>query len=432
MSCSDVLRRHHQACSDSLLQPISKQRTKRESYAAPLCTKFRVTGRKPIHETLKWDSALPAEAPVDPPIPLADEIIDISSAVFDQSIAPVNDVYSRNPDGFSAVRGTSTLDMTFLNLSGSIATGECLMIARNPIENFSFLLRFTAGIEFTQAFDDPLPSLEDLLDFDTPHNGYTASDTGSIDVPIRSVSPEITRAAEATTLTPPEDECQSSHIGCVSYSTGMELLPSCLDANGLIGKCLEIAADLKRLRCSTVHVQHEDIVSNDAIAARFFSPARLLSLLDYYWTGWHPNAPILHRPIFSALATPSTLLAAMALIGARYSPCSQDRAQSKVLYREVEELTFSHLSKVSSYSTGNSYTQRERVQALQAAYIVLVYQSWDGKAADRHRSRRRRFSQVIEAIQLVGISQARHNDFRCVATVGFDWLRYVQMEEMIR
>lgn len=47
----------------------------------------------------------------------------------------------------------------------------------------------------------------------------------------------------------------------------------------------------------------------------FFSVSRFGKFLELYWSVWHPNVNFLHRPTFDPLNTPTTLLAAMAIIG---------------------------------------------------------------------------------------------------------------------
>jgi hypothetical protein len=47
----------------------------------------------------------------------------------------------------------------------------------------------------------------------------------------------------------------------------------------------------------------------------FFSPARFAKFVELYWSVWHPNVNILHRPTFDPTSAKTILLAAMALIG---------------------------------------------------------------------------------------------------------------------
>ena len=47
----------------------------------------------------------------------------------------------------------------------------------------------------------------------------------------------------------------------------------------------------------------------------FFSPPRFAKFIELYWSVWHPNVNILHRPTFDPTSAKSVLLAGMALIG---------------------------------------------------------------------------------------------------------------------
>lgn len=48
---------------------------------------------------------------------------------------------------------------------------------------------------------------------------------------------------------------------------------------------------------------------------QFFSPYRFEKFIELYWSVWHPNVSIVHRPTFDPTTSKSILLAAMALIG---------------------------------------------------------------------------------------------------------------------
>lgn len=47
----------------------------------------------------------------------------------------------------------------------------------------------------------------------------------------------------------------------------------------------------------------------------FFSPQRFAKFIELYWSVWHPNLTLLHRPSFDPTSAKSILLAVMALIG---------------------------------------------------------------------------------------------------------------------
>ena len=64
--------------------------------------------------------------------------------------------------------------------------------------------------------------------------------------------------------------------------------------------------------------------------------------------------------------------------------------------------------------------------------MAVIFQSKDGEVNDRYRCRRQRMSQMIEAMQLLGISGARHHDYRSMNVEEFKWLEFIEQEELIR
>ena len=48
---------------------------------------------------------------------------------------------------------------------------------------------------------------------------------------------------------------------------------------------------------------------------QFFSPYRFSKFIELYWSVWHPNVNIVHRPTFNPASAKCVLLAAMALLG---------------------------------------------------------------------------------------------------------------------
>lgn len=75
---------------------------------------------------------------------------------------------------------------------------------------------------------------------------------------------------------------------------------------------------------------------------------------------------------------------------------------------------------------------RRKLQALQAAYIVCLYQNWEGSDASKRRIRRYRFGTVVSVARDIGISTAKHVDYSSQPEHEFVWAEYVAREEMIR
>lgn len=155
----------------------------------------------------------------------------------------------------------------------------------------------------------------------------------------------------------------------------------------------------------------------------FFSPPRFAKFIELYWSVWHPNVNILHRPTFDPTNAKSILLAGMALIGkflasrpavskcsvlmvagACVSPDPVDNEDAKMWFNCVEEMVFAdddfcrdiEPPAVTDISIPVSTPANQRkLQALQAAYLVCLYQNWEGTDASKRRIRRHRFSTVV-------------------------------------
>jgi hypothetical protein len=138
----------------------------------------------------------------------------------------------------------------------------------------------------------------------------------------------------------------------------------------------------------------------EAMAQQFFCPSNLRNFLQLYWTLWHPHWPCVHKPTFRCHTTPSTLLAAMVLIGASLSPLSQDRDNARIWFDVVEEWTFNDPC-VSSIGAGvedrciSEKDKDTKLQTLQATYAVFIYQYWQGSDSAQARARRFRFNTLV-------------------------------------
>jgi hypothetical protein len=152
----------------------------------------------------------------------------------------------------------------------------------------------------------------------------------------------------------------------------------------------------------------------------FFSPTRFAKFIELYWSVWHPNVDLLHRPSFDPTSAKSILLAAMALVGkyherASYcniltmtgacaSPDPADNEDAKMWFNCVEEMVFTDddfcrdidpPAEIDIESPVSTVDNQRKLQALQAAYIVCLYQNWEGTDASKRRIRRHRFSTVV-------------------------------------
>ena len=268
-----------------------------------------------------------------------------------------------------------------------LSLGSSHILSMEPAVSFTFLQRFTSGLDLRRAFSNPGSSEQtQLLLIDDTETSHCPCNT----VPIFAGHPCL--------LCTPVGLC------------------------ALREKAAQITNDL-----SSSQIPYSRLIG----LKEFFSADHLLRSFRFYWSDWHPNLPIIHPSTFTFESAAAPLIATMAVIGACHSTDRQERANSKVYYDMLERYVFVHLSSFRGrVLEGKSL--RAIVQALQAAYLVLIYQSWDGEHAARLSVRRKRFAQMVEAVQAIGMSRAVHKDYRYTDPTDFDLRAFIEMEELIR
>lgn len=169
---------------------------------------------------------------------------------------------------------------------------------------------------------------------------------------------------------------------------------------------------------------------------QFFSPANLRKYLGFYWAIWHPNVNFVHRPTFDIVSAKPALLAAMALMGACVSPDMPDNEDARMWLNCVEEIVFidDDFNSDLGYpvSGGNISIHRPKLQALQAAYIVCLYQNWEGTDSSKSRIRRFRFANLVSTARDIGITTATHINYATLVRADFQWKEFAAREELIR
>ncbi|OIW29506.1 hypothetical protein CONLIGDRAFT_680351 [Coniochaeta ligniaria NRRL 30616] len=170
---------------------------------------------------------------------------------------------------------------------------------------------------------------------------------------------------------------------------------------------------------------------------RFFSPENLERFLLAFWAMWYPNWPVFHKPTFLAARKPGPLLAAMALIGASLTSENTDRDQAMVWADAVEEWVFTD-DNFCDGPTDDEFGEDQieaRLDALRAAYAVILFLTWEGAVEQKKRARRVRFSQVIAVARSLRFSAATHENldtYTCAANRLRAWRTFVLREELIR
>jgi hypothetical protein len=173
---------------------------------------------------------------------------------------------------------------------------------------------------------------------------------------------------------------------------------------------------------------------------RFFSPTNIRRYISFYWAIWHPNVNIVHKPTFSPSTSKPELLAAMSVLGASVSPDPADIEAARRWFNCVEEMVFSDGDLCDDVPTplpsrdtgGDAQWRPERLRALQAAYVVCLYQNWEGTNSSKRRIRRHRYSAVVAAARDIGICNARHPDYTQQNLCDFSFASFAMKEELIR
>ncbi|KAK1829514.1 hypothetical protein QBC39DRAFT_262799 [Podospora conica] len=172
---------------------------------------------------------------------------------------------------------------------------------------------------------------------------------------------------------------------------------------------------------------------------QFFSPYRFSKFIELYWSVWHPNVNIVHRPTFNPATAKCVLLAAMALLGACVSPDPDDNEEARMWFNCVEEMVFTDDDFCSDVEPSaetnpplNTLAGWRKLQALQASYVVCLYQNWEGVDASKRRIRRHRFSTVVSVARDIGIETAKHLDYGAMSFHEFSWQEFVVREQLIR
>lgn len=156
--------------------------------------------------------------------------------------------------------------------------------------------------------------------------------------------------------------------------------------------------------------------------SNLFASVSISTALESYWNNWHPNWPVMHKPTFSIEKTPISLLAAMIVIGS----CYDDSDPARDSFDAVEEFIFNEL-----HSLSPSIPLYNKIQSIQAAYLVCIFQTWEGGEYTRARVRRFRFGSVLAAVRELDIASITHGNLPA-SLPHFNWIRFVRLEECIR
>ncbi|KAJ5119070.1 hypothetical protein N7526_010707 [Penicillium atrosanguineum] len=127
----------------------------------------------------------------------------------------------------------------------------------------------------------------------------------------------------------------------------------------------------------------------------------------------------------------------MAIIGSCILPNKQDNRNAEIWFDAVEEMVFDDELLQEEYLDPRVNETPDgkprKLEALQAAFFVCLFQNWEGSEITQRRIRRRRYSTVVAVARDLVPGSAIHQSFWLMNDASkFDWQAYIQKEETIR
>jgi hypothetical protein len=168
----------------------------------------------------------------------------------------------------------------------------------------------------------------------------------------------------------------------------------------LASKSREIVDSIRSISSNRHKNDYITIEWSSAVSERcsvFFSPQNIRRFLEYFWSLWYPHCPIVHKPLFHAPSASSPLLCVMLIIGACLSPREHDTEAAREWMDSAEELIFSHECFKGEATAGQdtNVCMKEKLQCLQASYLVCSLQKREGTVEAQARSRRHRHASMV-------------------------------------
>lgn len=321
-------------------------------------------------------------------------------------------------DPTSSSSTCDTLDASFVG-NGDCSLGPC----SDNLTWLDFLdLDQTMPLDQITLPDQPQPDQKkgsfDFLYTFTSRTGLVESfDCGTLAERVQTVSEflqdEAARQAKTALFNVEGGRQSSSQPLCLGLSTSL------LFQDPLITVTRRIVAEIHDLSTNNFRrsATMKDCSSTTELSClQFFSPLHLRKFLALFWNIWHPNCPFIHRQSFDPTTAKPSLVAAMAVTGsficplkvqfsdsrhqtgASVSPEPTDNELARTWFNSVEEMVFSDdafCDDAPYCPLLNPVEGIDKIQALQAGYLVCTYQNWEGNDNSKRRARRHRFNSLV-------------------------------------
>ncbi|CAD6442342.1 5adcff4b-b7b5-4f5f-af1b-8c894e5f0d47 [Sclerotinia trifoliorum] len=157
------------------------------------------------------------------------------------------------------------------------------------------------------------------------------------------------------------------------------------------------------------------------------------NLVDFtrlYFEHWHPNSPVIHQPTYNLETVSLPLLFAVFLIGAAYSSPRDTASLATQCGTLCEEFVFEDDEVKSILRTEQGFEGPTSLQAVQAALLVAVLQTWQNGPEARTRMRKKRYSDIVTMTRTLGYTSSKN--MYATGICPFNWLGYVEAEAKIR
>ncbi|KAJ5688988.1 hypothetical protein N7462_003380 [Penicillium macrosclerotiorum] len=170
------------------------------------------------------------------------------------------------------------------------------------------------------------------------------------------------------------------------------------------------------------------------LCSYFFSPRNIRRFLEYFWSLWYPHCPIVHKPLFDTSSVLTPLLCVMVVIGACLSPYKEEPEISRTWIDSIEELVFSNecFGSDAKPFQDDENSKKERVQYIQASYLVCSLQKREGTEEAQARMRRFRHVSMVALARRIGPKAASHRHLGLQKPSESWWRQFAQEEELIR
>ncbi|KAF3908990.1 hypothetical protein ABW20_dc0108659 [Dactylellina cionopaga] len=162
-----------------------------------------------------------------------------------------------------------------------------------------------------------------------------------------------------------------------------------------------------------------------------------------FFRHWHKHGSIIHLPSYSPSTCATVLILAMSCIGGLYVKDQNEIRKCRNLLDIVEVYIYSrdylkHEYEFCQPYGANSIPNDKRTyenvdwedfEKLQAAYLIIVVQTWAGHRVAKRRIRQQRFTRVLELARQLKLPSAHH---KIHPTNAEEFMKWIRVETAIR